>query len=127
MCVAGSRYRDTTGNLRTQLLRIIRRVGLEPWGRLFHNMQASRQTELTDEFPAHVVADWLGNTPEVADRHCLQKRPRITSAGPSPGRTPTRPPGWCSREPNRLERVRNRIWPTMKKARFFRAWLHLAT
>ena len=36
------------------------------------DLRASRQTELTDEFPAHVVADWLGNTAEVADRHYLQ-------------------------------------------------------
>jgi integrase len=67
-----NRYRDSNANLRTQLLRIIRRAGLNRWERLFHNLRASRQTELTDEFPAHVVADWLGNTPEVADRHYLQ-------------------------------------------------------
>jgi integrase len=67
-----TRYRGANSNLRTQLLRIIRKAGLQPWERLFHNLRASRQTELTDEYPAHVVADWLGNTPEVADRHYLQ-------------------------------------------------------
>ena len=69
-CIA--RYRGANCNLRTQLLRIIRKAGLQPWERLFHNLRASRQTELADEFPVHVVADWLGNTPEVADRHYLQ-------------------------------------------------------
>ena len=29
-------------------------------------------TKVTRRYPAHVVADWLGNTPEVADRHYLQ-------------------------------------------------------
>ncbi len=67
-----TRYRGADCNLRTQLLRIIRKAGLQPWERLFHNLRASRQTELTDEYPAHVVADWMGNSPEIADRHYLQ-------------------------------------------------------
>ena len=54
-----TRYRDTNSNLRTQLLRILRRAGVTPWERLFHNLRASRQTELADEFPAHIVADWM--------------------------------------------------------------------
>ena len=66
------RYRDeANSNLRTGLLRILRRAGVKPWERLFHNLRASRQTELCNEFPSHVVADWLGNTPDVADKHYL--------------------------------------------------------
>jgi hypothetical protein len=45
---------------------------LEPSERLFHNLRASRQTELTDIFPAHVVAKWLGNSVKVANDHYLQ-------------------------------------------------------
>jgi integrase len=68
-----TRYRDSkNSNLRTQLLRIIKKAGLTPWERLFHNMRASRQIELADEFPAHVVANWLGNSPAVAERHYLK-------------------------------------------------------
>lgn len=67
-----SRYRQRNCNLRTQLLRIIRRAGLEPWPRLFHNLRASRQTELCERFPAHVVCEWLGNTEAVAAGHYLQ-------------------------------------------------------
>lgn len=67
-----TRYRDTNANLRTQLLRIMRRAGVEAWERLFHNLRASRQTELADQFPAHVVARWLGNSPAIAERHYLQ-------------------------------------------------------
>ena len=86
-----TQYRETNANLRTQFMRVIRRAGLQPWERLFHNMRASRQTELTDEFPAHVVADWLGNTPEVAERHYLQTtdahfRRAVASGDPSGAR-----------------------------------------
>ena len=55
----------------TQFERIIRQAGGETWTRLFHNMRASRQTELSNEYPPHVVADWLGNTVAVADAHYL--------------------------------------------------------
>ncbi len=43
-------------NLRTQFERIVRRAGLEPWPRLFHNLRASLATDLTASFPQHVVA-----------------------------------------------------------------------
>ena len=59
-------------NLRTQLLRIIKRAGLTPWPKPWHNMLASRETELADTYPIHVVTAWLGNTPEVARKHYLQ-------------------------------------------------------
>ncbi len=67
-----TRYRDRLANLRTQLLRIIGRAGLKPWPRLFHNMRASRQTELTARFPLHVVCEWIGNSAPIADKHYLQ-------------------------------------------------------
>ncbi len=66
-------YRDNLHvNLRTQFLRILRRAGVTPWPRLFHNLRASRETELADKFPLHVVTGWLGNTPDVAAGHYLQ-------------------------------------------------------
>jgi len=58
-------------NLRTTMTKIIRRAGLEPWPRLFHNLRASRETELVEKYPVQVVTDWLGNTPRVAMRHYL--------------------------------------------------------
>jgi hypothetical protein len=59
-------------NLRTTFLKIIKRAGLAPWERLFHNLRSSRQTELAETFPAHVVCDWLGNSEAVAMKHYLQ-------------------------------------------------------
>jgi integrase len=64
-----NRYSDTNANLRTQLRRIIRRAGLTPWPRLFQNMRASRETELTAEYPLHVVCAWIGNWALIAKKH----------------------------------------------------------
>src|SRR5262245_23681304 len=69
-----TRYRDPKCNLRTQLLRFIGRAGVAPWGRLFHNLRSSRQTELTEQYPVHVVAHWLGNSPRTSAQHYLQVR-----------------------------------------------------
>ena len=59
-------------NLRTTMEKIIKRAGMTPWPRLFHNMRSSRETELCERFPVHVVTAWLGNTPEIARKHYLQ-------------------------------------------------------
>ena len=67
-----TRYRRANTNLRTQLLKIITRAGLEPWPKLFQNLRSTRQTELSEIFPEHVVTKWLGNSPQVAKKHYLQ-------------------------------------------------------
>lgn len=67
-----TRYRDSNANLRTQLTRIIRRAGVKTWPRLFQNLRASRETELAETFPIHVVAEWLGNSPKTALAHYTQ-------------------------------------------------------
>lgn len=56
----------------THLKRIIRRAGLTPWPKLFHNLRASRETELTETYPIQTVVAWLGNSPAVALKHYLQ-------------------------------------------------------
>jgi len=84
------RYRDRTANLRTQFGRILARAGVEPWPRLFQNLRASRETELANDYPLHVVTGWLGNTPRVADRHYLSTteehfRRAVSSTGGATG------------------------------------------
>ncbi|NLS94444.1 MAG: site-specific integrase [Planctomycetaceae bacterium] len=59
-------------NLRTQFLRIVKRAGLKPYPRPFHNLRASRETELAAAHPVHVAAEWLGNSPRIALKHYLQ-------------------------------------------------------
>ena len=61
-------------NLRTQFEKIIKRAGVDPWPRLWHNLRASRQTELEEQFPSHVVCAWLGNSEATARKHYLQVR-----------------------------------------------------
>jgi integrase len=62
-------------NMRTRLMKIIRSAGLKPWPRLWHNLRASRQTELADQFPSHVVCRWIGNSEVVAREHYLSVTP----------------------------------------------------
>lgn len=66
------RCRTNEVNLRTQLERIIENAGVVPWPKLFHNLRASRQTELAERYPIHVVCSWLGNSAAVAKEHYLQ-------------------------------------------------------
>jgi integrase len=78
--VVNERFRrSTTGpqgwrnsNLRTTFEKIVKRAGLTPWPRLFHNLRSSRQTELQEIYPTHVVCAWLGNSPDIAREHYLQ-------------------------------------------------------
>jgi integrase len=67
-----TRYRSTEANLRTQLHKIIRRAGLDPWPRSFQNLRATRATELIDKFPAHVCTAWLGHSDQIARKHYRQ-------------------------------------------------------
>ena len=67
-----TRYRDKATNLRTQLTKIVRRAGLKPWPKLWHNLRATRETELAETFPIHVVCAWIGNSQAVARKHYLQ-------------------------------------------------------
>jgi integrase len=67
-----TRYRGTDANMRTTFQKIIRRAGLTPWPKLMQNLRASRQTELEETFPTHVVCKWMGNSPKVAQKHYLQ-------------------------------------------------------
>ena len=59
-------------NLRTHLLRLLKRAGLETWPRLFHNLRASFETELLEQFAGHVVAAWLGHSAVVMLKHYAQ-------------------------------------------------------
>jgi len=67
-----TRYRNPAVNLRSQLQKIIRRAGVVQWPKLWHNLRASRQTELAETYPAHVVCAWIGNSLDVAQEHYLQ-------------------------------------------------------
>lgn len=67
-----TRYRQGNCNLRTQLQRIIAKAGLKPWPKLFQNLRSTRETELAERWPEHVVCAWIGNSKAVARKHYLQ-------------------------------------------------------
>ncbi|MBD3675155.1 MAG: site-specific integrase [Planctomycetaceae bacterium] len=67
-----TRYRERNSNLRTQLKRIIKKAGLKPWPKLFHNLRSTRETELAEQFPMHTVCSWIGNSQLIAAKHYLQ-------------------------------------------------------
>ncbi len=60
------------GDSRHKMRPIIRRAGLDVWPKLFQNLRSTRQTELEERFPSHVVCAWLGNSENVARKHYLQ-------------------------------------------------------
>ncbi len=59
-------------NWRTRLKQIIVKAGLEPWPKVFQNLRATRETELCDSYPLHVVVKWIGNSEAIAREHYLQ-------------------------------------------------------
>jgi hypothetical protein len=67
-----NRFRNVAVDYRSQFLRIINHAGLKQWPKLFQNLRSTRQTELEDTFPSHVVCTWLGNSEAVARKHYLQ-------------------------------------------------------
>ena len=68
-----TRYRTSNANLRQYFERLILRAGLKPWPKPWHNMGASRQSELIDWYNFSVACEWLDNSPTVAARHYAMK------------------------------------------------------
>lgn len=66
------RPRGADSNFRTTFGKIITKAGVKPWGKPFQNLRSSRETELAQAYPIHVVTAWLGNTPKVAMESYLQ-------------------------------------------------------
>lgn len=64
-----NRYRKPSQNLRQTFLRILKNSGIVPWPKLFHNLRASRETELMARFPIKDATAWLGNSEAVAMKH----------------------------------------------------------
>jgi hypothetical protein len=68
----GRSGRITPGNANEFRVHLKAKAGLKPWPKLFQNLRATRETELAEQFPVHVVCEWIGNSPRVAAKHYLQ-------------------------------------------------------
>lgn len=83
-------------NLRTTLEKIIKRAGLVPWPKTLHNLRSSRETELAEDYPIHVVAAWMGHSVEIATKHYTQITDehfrRACVASPNATQNPTQHP-----------------------------------
>lgn len=91
----------------TTLKKIIRRAGVKEWPKPLQNLRSTRETELAEQYPLHVVCDWIGNSQPVAAKHYLQITDdhfRRAAETPAPAvqvaQNPTRTPA----EPDRTER-----------------------
>ena len=54
------------------MTRIVEQAGIKPWPKIFQNLRSTRETELAETYPIHVVCAWLGNSQPVAAKHYLQ-------------------------------------------------------
>ena len=81
-----TQYREGS-NLNPQLRRIIKRAGVQAWPKAWHNLRASRQTELAADYPLHTVCAWIGNTKAIAAGHYLQVTDADWTRAVTPGAT----------------------------------------
>ena len=58
--------------IRTHIERIINKAGLKRWPKLFQNLRSTRETELAERWPEHVVCAWIGNSKAVTRENYLQ-------------------------------------------------------
>ncbi len=96
-------------NLRTTARKIVKRAGIAPWPKLFQNMRSTRQTELSEQFPSHVVCAWMGNSERVAKEHYLQVTDDHFAAASSVSQSPPVDTSNPKQNPkqNRAEMARN--------------------
>jgi integrase len=73
-------------NLRTEMMRIVKRAGLEPWERIFHNLRASCEEDWAKIAPMPDVCRWIGHDMRTAQRHylpgCDESYAAVTGAFP---------------------------------------------
>jgi len=53
-------------------LKRIERANVTPWPKLFVNLRSTRETELLEQYPIHVMTYWLSNSIQIAKDHYLQ-------------------------------------------------------
>ncbi len=54
------------------MARVVTKACGKVWPKVFQNCRSTRQTELSQRFPAHVVPGWLGSSTRIAEQFYLQ-------------------------------------------------------
>ena len=67
-----TQYRKMDTSYSTLLKKKLRAAGLPTWPKPWQNLRSTRETELVERFPIHVVCAWIGNSQVVAQKHYLQ-------------------------------------------------------
>ncbi len=63
---------QSVGDSRKAGLPLDKCVGVKPWPRRFHDLRASRQTELADIVGEFVISQWIGNDIATGRKHYLR-------------------------------------------------------
>ncbi len=58
--------------LRKQFREVLKQVGIPEWPKFFMNLRATRDTELQQYYPLHLVCEWIGHSPDVSLKHYTQ-------------------------------------------------------
>jgi len=66
------RHREAAKTLWRRLGVAVRAAGLDEWPKPFHNLRATRETELMETFPPQTVCKWIGHDISVPAKHYLQ-------------------------------------------------------
>lgn len=62
----------TAANMRKPFLKTLERAGVECWPKLFQNLRASCDQDVSNRVAPHVAGELLGHSPSVAARHYLK-------------------------------------------------------
>lgn len=54
---------------------ILKKLGIDPWEKLFVNLRRSCRNDLEREYPSRVVDEWMGHSEKVANAHYVQMLP----------------------------------------------------
>ena len=65
-------YANANQMYKKAVVKYVRAAGLSLWPKLFQNLRSTRDTELRETFPSHVVNRWIGHTQEIAEQFYLQ-------------------------------------------------------
>jgi hypothetical protein len=60
---------------RRVVIDLVAKAGVKLWPRVFHNLRASRETELAQTYSLATVCSWIGNSQAVALNHYLTVHP----------------------------------------------------